>query len=363
MIHDEIEKIRRQLGSKLLILGHHYQNEEVIRHTDLRGDSFQLSTAAAERSDCEMIVFCGVHFMAETADILANTPERLVLRNGRRVDVFMPDPSAGCDMADLASIKQVEECWNELAKYVDVSDIVPITYVNSTADLKAFCGRNGGISCTSSNAEEVLRWALRRKSRVLFFPDQHLGRNIATKMGIDEKLMPLWKPGVPDGGLSRQEIADGKIILWDGYCYVHQKFTPEQIDAIRKEYPGIQVIVHLECSKDVVDKADYAGSTKLILDLISKSPAGSQWAVGTEWNMVNRLMSMFPDKTIRNLSPAPSCCETMNRISLENLCECLKAVSQHKNAQRYLIHVPEEIAPDAAVCLQRMLECKSEPRP
>ena len=348
-LNDKIEAIRRQFGSKLLILGHHYQKEEVIRHTDLRGDSYQLSEAAAQRTDCEAIVFCGVHFMAETADILAN-------RNGRRLDVILPDLSAGCDMADMASIAQVEQCWTELAKIIDVSDITPITYVNSTAELKAFCGRNGGTACTSSNATAVLRWALERKSRILFFPDQHLGRNTACRLGIAEKDMPTWKPELPCGGLSEQEIRESKIILWDGNCYVHQRFTPEQIDALRQEFPKIQVIVHLECSKEVVDLADDAGSTKLILEKITDSTPGSQWAVGTEANMVNRLIAMFPDKMIRHLSPEPSVCDTMGRISVENLAwslECLAA-----GRPQNIIRVPDSIAPDAFVCLERMLTAK-----
>ena len=351
--NDTIEAIRRQFGPKLLILGHHYQKEAVIRHTDLRGDSYQLSAAAAQQTDCEAIVFCGVHFMAETADILANRPEQLAARSGRRVDVILPDLSAGCDMADMASVVQVEKCWNELARVVDVSDIVPITYVNSTAELKAFCGQNGGIACTSSNATAVLRWALEQKGRVLFFPDQHLGRNTAGQLGVAGKNMPLWKADLPCGGLSDQEIRESKIILWDGNCYVHQRFTPEQIAAVRKEFPKIQVIVHLECSKEVVDLADDAGSTKRILEKIAHSPPGSQWAVGTEASMVNRLITMFPDKAIRHLSAEPVFCDTMGRISVENLAwslECLAA-----GRPQNIIRVPDAIVADALVCLERML--------
>ncbi len=354
---ERIETLRKQLGSKVLILGHHYQRETVIRHTDLRGDSYQLSAAAAQRTDCEAIVFCGVHFMAETADILANRPQQIAVRGGRRVDVILPELTAGCDMADMASIEQVEKCWSELSRFVDVSQVVPITYVNSTAELKAFCGRNGGIACTSSNATAVLHWALEQKSRILFFPDQHLGRNTASRMGIDEKNMPLWSPNLPDGGLSRQEIEQSRVLLWDGYCYVHQRFTPEQVDAVRKEFPKIQVIVHLECRKDVVDKADDAGSTKLILEKITDSPPGAQWAVGTEANMVDRLIAMFPDKMIRHLSPEPSFCDTMGRITPENLAwslECLAA-----GRPQNIIRVPDPIAADALVCLERMLNARA----
>ncbi len=355
-LNERIEEIRCQFGSKLLILGHHYQKEEVIRHTDLRGDSYQLSEAAAKRTDCETIVFCGVHFMVETADILANRPLQVAARHGRRIDVILPDLSAGCDMAEMASIAQVGQCWTELAGIVDETDIVPITYVNSTAELKAFCGRNGGIACTSSNASAVLQWALKRKGRILFFPDQHLGRNTACRLGINEKYMPTWNPKLPCGGLSDQEIKESKIILWDGNCYVHQRFTSEQINVVRQEFPKIRVIVHLECRKEVVDQADEAGSTKLILEKITDSPPGSQWAVGTEANMVNRLIAMFPDKMIRHLSPKPSFCDTMGRISIENLVwslECLVA----GNAQN-IIRVPDPIATDALFCLERMLMTK-----
>jgi len=352
-LDDKIEAVRRQFGPKLLILGHHYQKEEVIRHTDLRGDSYQLSEAAAQRTDCETIVFCGVHFMAETADILANRNAN----HGRwRHNVILPEKSAGCDMADMASIAQVEQCWNELAKTACVSDITPITYVNSTAELKAFCGRNGGIACTSSNATAVLRWALERKERILFFPDQHLGRNTACRLGIAEKNMAVWKAKLPQGGLSDREIKESKILLWEGHCYVHQRFTPEQIETIRKKFPKIRVIVHLECRKDVVDLADDAGSTKLILEKITDSPPGSQWAVGTEASMVNRLIAMFPDKMIRHLSTEPSFCDTMGRTSLENLAwslECLAA-----GRPQNIVRVPDAIATDALVCLERMLAAK-----
>lgn len=348
-----IETIRKKLGSKLLILGHHYQSEDVIRHTDLRGDSFQLSVAAAENTQCEAIVFCGVHFMAETADILANRPERLAQRGGKRVAVVLPDSGAGCDMADLANIEQVQRCWDEISGFIDTNDITPITYVNSTAELKAFCGRHGGIACTSSNAETVLNWALERRGRILFFPDQHLGRNTALKMGVSESAMPIWNPKLPQGGLTPEEIRGGKVILWDGHCYVHQKFTPEQIDAVRKKYPDVKVIVHLECSQAVVAKADFGGSTNLILQQIRDSVPGSCWAVATEGKMVQRLIAEFPDKTIVNLAPEMSFCETMNKTTPENLLFALECIAAGR--PNNVVQVPPTIAQDALICLQRML--------
>lgn len=355
--HEKIEAVRKKMGKDLLILGHHYQNEAVIKHTDLRGDSFQLSAAAAENSDCKTIVFCGVHFMAETADILANSREKLRMRNGRRVDVILPDLQAGCSMADMATRHDVEKCWKELSSIIDVDDMAPVTYVNSTADLKAFCGHNGGISCTSTNARAVLDWALARKRRVLFFPDQHLGRNTALAMGIPESEIILWDRLQPFlGGLTPELIKNSRIILWNGYCDVHQKFTTEQIEQIRKKYPGIRIIVHPECCRAVVDAADEAGSTSYILNKVNESPAGSLWTVGTEGCFVERLALTNPDKTILNLSSEPSYCETMGKIELGKLTTMLEAIEAGK--PQNVIRVDDSVSNDAFICLQRMLSCQ-----
>ena len=357
-LQHHIDTIRQHLGKRLLILGHHYQREEVIAHTDLQGDSFQLSAAAAETVECETIVFCGVHFMAETADILANSAENLARRKGQRVNVLLPDLEAGCSMADMATRQTVERCWNELATIIDINDVVPITYVNSTAELKAFCGQRGGIACTSTNARTVLETALKRKRRVLFFPDQHLGRNTALKMGIAESEICCWDDTASDfGGNSAEPIRDSRIILWNGYCCVHQKFLPEHIDAIREAFAGIRVIVHPECRRDVVAKADESGSTSYILKQITESPAGSSWAVGTESRFVERLARQNPDKTVVNLAFQPSYCDTMGLIDVPKLAATLDSVEsgQPKN----IIRVEDGVAPDALLCLKRMLECKA----
>ena len=362
-LHHYIDTLRQRLGKRLLILGHHYQREEVIAHTDLQGDSFQLSAAAADSADCETIVFCGVHFMAETADILANSAENLARRKGQHVNVLLPDLEAGCSMADMATRATVERCWNELASIVDINDVVPITYVNSMAELKAFCGQHGGIACTSTNARAVLDAALKQKHRVLFFPDQHLGRNTALKMGIAESAMCCWDDTAvthadfPWGGNSAEQIRNSRIILWNGYCCVHQKFLPDHVDAIREAYAGIRVIVHPECRRDVVEKADESGSTSYILNRITESPAGSSWAVGTETRFVERLARQNPDKTVVNLAFQPSYCDTMGLIDVPKLAATLELVEsgQPKN----IIRVEEATATDALRCLQRMLECKT----
>lgn len=355
-LHHHIDSIRQRLGKRLLILGHHYQREEVIAHTDLQGDSFQLS-AAAEKTHCETIIFCGVHFMAETADILANSAENRARRNGQRVNVLLPDLDAGCSMADMATQQTVERCWNELANIIDINDVVPITYVNSTAALKAFCGRHGGIACTSTNAKTVLDTALKEKYRVLFFPDQHLGRNTALKMGITESAMCCWDDTAAEwGGNSAEQIRRSRIILWNGYCCVHQKFLPDHIDAIREAYAGIRVIVHPECRRDVVEKADESGSTSYILSRISESPAGSLWAVGTESRFVERLAKQNPDKTVVNLAFQPSYCDTMGLIDLPKLAAVLDSVES--GLPKNVIRVDDVTAADALRCLQRMLDCK-----
>ncbi|PQO27031.1 quinolinate synthase NadA [Blastopirellula marina] len=354
-LHQRIQKVRDDLGSKLLILGHHYQQDEVIELSDLRGDSYQLSKLAAESSDCRFIAFCGVHFMAETADILANRPEKLAERNGQRVTVVLPDMAAGCSMADMAAIEQVENAWDDLGEVIDTNDITPVTYINSAASLKAFVGKHGGIVCTSSNADKALKWAFNRTSRVLFFPDQHLGRNTALTMGITEEQMPVWNPYANDlGGNSEAQLVDSKVILWQGHCSVHQMFKKEHVDAFRQNHPGIQILVHPECMREVNEIADVSGSTGKIIETVRNSPAGTKWAIGTELHLVNRLKKEHPEQEIHFLSPVVCMCATMYRIDLAHLCWSLENLAAGTPVNE--IHVDEETAKWSRVALERMLE-------
>ena len=351
-LQERIKAAKSRLGDKLLILGHFYQRDEIIVHADFVGDSFQLAKNATERPDADHIVFCGVHFMAETADILS-TPEQTVT---------LPNLSAGCSMADMANIDQVEDCWEQLSEICGVKpdtdgrqQIVPVTYMNSSAALKAFCGRHGGIVCTSSNAHAVLEWAFARGKRVLFFPDQHLGRNTALAMGMSLDQMPVWNPYKPAGGAEDPSVyADAKMILWKGFCSVHQRFTVDQIERARKAYPGVKVIVHPECSMDVVNAADGTGSTAYIVKEIANAPAGSAVAVGTEINLVNRLAAQYPDKTVFCLDPVVCPCSTMYRIHPAYLAWALENIEQGNIVNR--ITVDEDTARDAKIALQRMLE-------
>jgi quinolinate synthase len=352
-----IEKVRREFGPRLLILGHHYQQDEVIAHADLRGDSYQLSQLAAASSECRYIVFCGVHFMAETADILANRPEKLAERNGERVTVVLPDLAAGCSMADMAAIEQVENAWEDLGEVIDTNDITPVTYINSAASLKAFCGRHGGIVCTSSNARAVLDWAFKRTSRVFFFPDQHLGRNTALKMGITNDQMPVWDPYEPElGGNSREAIAGSKVVLWKGHCSVHQMFKREHVELFRKRYPGIKILVHPECPQEVNDIADISGSTSKIIDVVKNAPPGTKWAIGTELHLVNRLKHEHPEQEIHFLSPVVCMCATMYRIDLAHLCWSLERLAAGEPVN--VIRVDEQTQHESLVALSRMLEVK-----
>ncbi|NBP82011.1 quinolinate synthase NadA, partial [bacterium] len=324
-----IEGVRRRMGERLVILGHHYQQDGVIAHADITGDSYQLSVSAAAREACEAIVFCGVHFMAETADILVNRPEKLAARGGRRVTVVLPDMAAGCSMADMAAIEQVEDAWADMGEVIDTDEITPVTYINSAASLKAFCGRHGGIVCTSSNARAVLEWAFAQRRRVLFFPDQHLGRNTARTMGIPLEEMCVWNPlaaaaGGELGGVARDQFEKSRVILWQGHCSVHAMFRPEHVDAVREAVPGVKVLVHPECSMEVVDKADLAGSTSYIIKQVEAAPAGTSWAIGTEMHLVKRLEQQHPEQTIRFLSPVVCMCATMYRIDLAHLCWSLE---------------------------------------
>jgi quinolinate synthase len=356
---DRISQVRRRLGRQLLILGHHYQQDDVIALSDLRGDSYQLASAAASNEDCRAIAFCGVHFMAETADILANRPERLAARNRRRVKVILPDLAAGCSLADMADISQVERCWRQLGKVIDVEDLTPITYVNSTAELKAFCGRHGGIVCTSANARAVLDWAFARRGRALFFPDQHLGRNTAKAMGIPLEQMPLWDPNQERlGGNTPEAIRQSRVILWQGDCSIHQRFLPEHINFYRKKYPGIKIIVHPECSMEVVDMADMAGSTGRIIQAVENAPPGTKWAIGTEVHLVNRLKREHPEQEIHVLSTLACACPTMSMIDLAHLCWSLENLAAGTPVN--LIEVPPESARWALEALKRMLEVREE---
>ncbi len=355
-LRQRIQTVRDVLGSKLLILGHHYQQDEVIALSDLRGDSYQLSRMAADSQDCETIVFCGVHFMAETAGILVNRPEKLAERQGRRVDVILPDLAAGCSMADMAAIEQVEAAWEELGHAIDTSDVTPVTYINSAASLKAFCGRHGGMVCTSSNAAAALQWAFARTSRVLFFPDQHLGRNTALKMGIPNSQMPVWDPHAEMwGGNQESDFAQSRVILWKGHCSVHQMFRAEHVRRFREQHPGIKILVHPECPQEVNDLADVSGSTSAIIRTVAAAPAGTQWAIGTELHLVNRLKQEHPEQVIHFLSPVICMCATMYRIDLAHLCWSLDHVVAGEPVNR--IHVDEETAHWSLVALERMLQC------
>ena len=356
LLAERIEAVRRRMGSRLVILGHHYQQDGVIAHADFQGDSLQLSQSAAGRDDCEAIAFCGVHFMAETADIVANTPAKVAARGGR-VTVVLPDMAAGCSMADMAAIDQVEDAWADLGRVIDTGDVTPVTYINSAASLKAFCGRHGGIVCTSSNARAVLDWAFARTKRVLFFPDQHLGRNTARAMGVPLDEMALWNPHDPAlGGNTRERIERARVILWQGHCSVHAMFRPEHVDAMRANLPGVKVLVHPECSMEVVDKADLVGSTSYILRQVEQAPPGSVWAIGTELHLVKRLEKNHPEQTIRFLSPVVCMCATMYRIDLAHLCWSLEHLERGRPVN--VIRVDDETAQWAHTALERMLAVK-----
>jgi quinolinate synthase len=352
-----IQTVRDQFGPQLLILGHHYQQDEVIALADLRGDSYGLSQHAAESRDCRYIAFCGVHFMAETADILANRPEKLVERDGVRVPVILPDMAAGCSMADMAAIDQIEDAWDQLGEILDTEDITPVTYINSAASLKAFVGRHSGIVCTSSNAEAALRWSFARTSRVMFFPDQHLGRNTALGMGISLDKMPVWDPYADAlGGSTEEQLARSKVILWKGHCSVHQMFRPEHVRMFREKHPGIKILVHPECPREVFELSDVSGSTSKIIKTVEAAPPGSKWAIGTELHLVNRLKQEHPEQEIYFLSPVVCMCATMYRIDLAHLCWSLENLAAGTPVN--VIEVDEDTARWALVALERMLEVK-----
>ena len=336
------------LGERLFVLGHHYPRDEVIQFADVTGDSFTLARDAAARPDAEFVVFCGVHFMAESADILTGPEQQVIL----------PDLAAGCSMADMARLPQVEAAWRALGEAGVQDLVVPVTYMNSSADIKAFCGRNGGVVCTSSNAEVALEWAFAQKgpdTKVIFFPDQHLGRNTAVlKMGYSLDDCVVWNPHLPGGGLTADQLRAAKVILWKGHCSVHGRFSPDVVDELRATIPGINILVHPECKHEVVLKADLVGSTEFIIKTIEAAAPGSSWAIGTELNLVQRLAKAHPDKQITFLDKDVCYCSTMNRIDLPHFVWALESLVEGVVVNR--IEVDPETERDALVALQRMLD-------
>jgi quinolinate synthase len=342
VICQRIAARKKELGGNLLILGHHYQQEATFRFADLTGDSLKLARNAAEAKDSKYIVFCGVHFMAESADILT-APDQVVI---------LPDLRAGCPMADMATSEAVAWAWEDLAK-VTTGRVIPVTYVNSSALLKAFVGNHGGSVCTSSNAERVLTWALSQGEKVFFFPDEHLGRNSASALGIFGDEVVLWQRDKPLGGNTPAQLRKAKVVLWDGYCTVHMQFTAAHVTAWRERDPEVRIIVHPECRNEVVSRADQYGSTEAIIKAVSDSPKGSKWAIGTEVNLVNRLKSQYPDREIHSLSPFQCLCSTMYRIKPAYLLWVLDNLAQGRVVNR--ITVPPEVAAEAKLSLDRML--------
>jgi quinolinate synthase len=339
-----IEAAKASLGDRVFILGHHYQRDEVMRWADARGDSYRLSVLAQQRPEAEFIVFCGVHFMAESADILTADHQAVIL----------PDLNAGCSMADMADIDEVTEAWESLADVVDIERVVPITYMNSSAAIKAFVGEHGGAVCTSTNARAVLEWALAKGDKVLFFPDQHLGRNTGFAMGYDHDDMRVWDPRRDLGGLSEADCKDATLLLWKGHCSVHQRFTPAHVQAFRAEHPDGIVVVHPECAREVCELADQVGSTDFIIRAVEAAPVGSVIGVGTEIHLVNRLNDETPDKTVVSLDPLVCPCSTMFRIDAKHLAWVLESLVGGRVVNR--ITVDPETAKWAKVALERMLE-------
>ncbi|NUT70158.1 quinolinate synthase NadA [Pseudarthrobacter sp. C4D7] len=350
---ERIKAAKDILGERAVILGHFYQRDEVIQYADFVGDSFQLANAALTRPDAEAIIFCGVHFMAETADILSTAEQAVIL----------PNLAAGCSMADMADADSVEECWEQLAEIFGTEPdaegrvpVIPVTYMNSSAALKAFCGEHGGIVCTSSNAKTVLEWAFQRGQRVLFFPDQHLGRNTAKALGVPLEKMPMWNPRMDLGGNDEQALLDSRVILWHGFCSVHKRFSVAQIEKARADFPGVQVIVHPECPMEVVDAADSAGSTDFIKKAIAAATGPTTFAIGTEINMVNRLAAEYPQHTIFCLDPVICPCSTMYRIHPGYLAWVLEELVAGRVVNR--ITVDQDVQANARTALERMLAAR-----
>ncbi|NGN66411.1 quinolinate synthase NadA [Streptomyces sp. A7024] len=335
---------KEKLGDKVFVLGHHYQRDEVIQFADVTGDSFKLAQQAAARPEAEYIVFCGVHFMAESADILTTDDQRVVL----------PDLAAGCSMADMATAEQVAECWDVLTEAGIADAVVPVSYMNSSADIKAFTGKHGGTICTSSNAKRALEWAFEQGEKVLFLPDQHLGRNTAVRdMGMSLDDCVLYNPHKPNGGLTAEQLRDAKMILWRGHCSVHGRFSLDSVNDVRERIPGVNVLVHPECKHEVVESADYVGSTEYIIKALDAAPAGSKWAIGTELNLVRRLAKQHPDKEVVFLDKTVCFCSTMNRIDLPHLVWALESLADGKLINQ--ISVDRETEDFAKLALERML--------
>ena len=346
-LDQRIHRVREKLGSLVTILGHHYQREEVIKYADFQGDSFLLSQEAASQADASYIVFCGVHFMAETACILCGPHQKVVL----------PNITAGCSMADMAPMEDVEDAWEDLQEVLgDHGGIVPVTYMNSIAGIKALCGRTGGAVCTSSNAPAVLDWGFQQAERILFLPDQHLGRNTGLKLGIPLEEMVVWNPFKRMGGNTPEQLRKSKLVLWQGHCSVHTRFTVKQIQAARERYPDVTVLVHPECTMETVQASDLNGSTEFIRKNINEAPAGSKWAVGTEISLVNRLAINNPDKTVFCLDPVSCPCSTMYRIHPAYLLWTLESLLDGQVVNQ--ITVPENIKQEAQVALDQMLRLR-----
>ena len=339
-----IAEAKEALGDRLLILGHHYQRDEVVKWADATGDSFKLARFAADNERATDIVFCGVHFMAESADVLTTEQQRVVL----------PDLNAGCSMADMADLDQVEVAWDEIGAAVDIDRVVPVTYMNSSAALKAFVGRHGGAVCTSSNARAVLEWAFARGDKVLFFPDQHLGRNTAHEMGYAPTDMRVWDPRHDLGGLEERDVKEAALLLWKGHCSVHQRFRPEHVHTARSEHPDVRVVVHPECAREVVELADAVASTEGIVAYLREAPAGATIAIGTEIHLVQRMAKQHPDKTVFSLDPLVCPCSTMFRIDPPHLAWCLESLVRGEVVNR--ISVDPDTAEMARVALRRMLD-------
>ena len=341
---DRARAARKALGSRVLVLGHHYQRNEVIEFADITGDSFKLAQEAAKASDVENIIFCGVHFMAESADILTSDKQRVIL----------PDLAAGCSMADMATANQVTKCWEELASIGVAKEVIPVTYMNSSAAIKSFTGEHGGTICTSSNAESAMKWAFTQGSKILFLPDQHLGRNTAVlSLGLSLEDCVLWNPWKPMGGLTEEEIKKAKVILWRGHCSVHGRFSIDSVNEIRSRVPGVQILVHPECTHEVVQAADRVGSTEKIIKIVEQSPAGSKWAIGTELNLVQRISQNNPDKEIYFLDKDICYCSTMNRIDLPHLVWAMESLVSGTVVNQ--IRVAPEVAKYSKLALERML--------
>ena len=341
---ERANQARSSLGDRAMILGHHYQRDEVIAYADIRGDSFKLAQAAADNPNAEFIFFCGVHFMAESADILTTQNQKVIL----------PDLAAGCSMADMATAAQVEDCWQVLEKLGVAKKTIPITYMNSSAAIKAFTGKNNGAVCTSSNAMRAMKWAFEKGEKVLFLPDQHLGRNTAVlSLGLKLEDCVIWNPWKPSGGLSEAQIKMAKVILWRGHCSVHGRFTVENIENVRRVLPQVKVLVHPECQHEVVAKADVVGSTEMIIKTVTDSPSGSKWAIGTELNLVQRLARENPDKEVVFLDKTVCYCSTMNRIDLPHLVWAMETLVAGRVVNQ--IKVEEQVAKQAKVALERML--------